>query len=142
MSDVFTTTQLRETIMATIAQAAASYTAYPVTIETSNRDVVDQVGQTNPYLQVTIANMGGEQTELGPNPLIKRSGQILLAAVVKDGTGTADAEALRDYFMAQLSTAQLGIVQCQAGYPVQGRPLKGLWFEPAIIPFFYFSRDR
>lgn len=139
---IFTTTQLRQTVMTVVNQIVADHHAYPLLIETRNRDVVDQAGQTDPYLQVSVVTMRGDQAELGPNPLIKRSGQILLAAVVKDGAGTADVEALIDFVLPYFSTQQLGIVQCQAAHPVEGFERKGWWYQPAIVPFFYFSKDR
>lgn len=138
-----TLTQLRQTVMAVVNnQIVTDHHDYPLVVETTNRDLVDQALQTNPYLQVVVATMGGEQAELGPNPTIKRTGQILLSAVVKDGAGVADAEALLDFVLPYFSTRQLGIVQCQAAYPVQGRLLHGWWYQPAIVPFYYFSKDR
>lgn len=138
----FTTTQLREAVMAVVGQIVADHTGYPLVVETPNRDVVDQAAQVYPYLQVSVVTMLGEQAELGPNPMIRREGQILLAAVVKDGAGVADAEALMDFVLPYFSTAQLGIVQCHAAHPVQGKEFKGWWYQPAIVPFFYFAKDR
>lgn len=139
---IFTLTQLRQTVMATVQQIVNDHHDYPLVVETTNRDLVDQASQTDPYLQVVVAVMTGDAAELGPNPTIRRDGQILLSAVVKDGAGTADAEALLDFVLPYFSTQQLGIVQCQAAHPVQGREVNGWWYEPAIVPFFYFSKDR
>jgi hypothetical protein len=134
-----TLTEFSETVMAVVGQIVNDHTAYPLLVEADNRDVVDQATQINPYLQVTIAPMHGEQAELGQNPNVKQSGQILLAAVVKSGAGTADAKALLDFVLPYFSMQQLGTIQCQAAYPVQGKSAKGWWYQPAIIPYFYFS---
>lgn len=134
-----TLTEAHQAIMTVISQIVADHTAYPLKVEADNRDVIDQSLQLDPYLQVTIAPMGGEAAELGPNPLVKHTGQILISAVVKAGAGTADVKALLDFVLPYFSTQDLGTLHCQAAHGVLGYPAKGLWYQPAIVPFYYFS---
>lgn len=134
-----TETELHQTVMAVITQIQADHTDYPLKVEADNRDVIDQALQTDPYLQVSIVPMLGEQVSLGPKPVVKQSGQILISAVVKAGAGTADVKALLDFVLPYFSTKSLGTLQCHAAYPVGGKPAAGWWHQLAIVPFFYFS---
>lgn len=137
-----TLTELSQAVMTVIQQIVTDHTDYPLLVEMDNRDIVDQATQVNPYLQVTIAPMHGEQAELGPNAMTKQTGQILISAVVKSGAGTADAKALLDFVLPYLSMQQFGTLQCQAAYPTLGKPANGWWHQPAIVPYFYFSRAK
>jgi hypothetical protein len=142
VSESFTLAQLHQAVMGVIEQIIADHAAYPLVVEPEGRNVVDHATQVNPYLQVAIEVLDGEQAELGQNPNVKRWGQILLTAVVKDGNGTLAAKQLLDFAMPYFSTQVFGALQCQAAYPVRGREFKGLWYQPVIIPFFYFSRQQ
>lgn len=135
-----TLTEVRQAVMTVIGQIVADHRDYPLKVETTNRDPIDQATQMDPYLQVTVAPMGGEAAELGRNPMVKQSGQILLAAVVKDGAGEADALALIDFVLPYFSTKDFGNLHCEAGHAVGGRLIKGLWYQPAIVPFYHFSK--
>jgi hypothetical protein len=137
----FTLSQARQAIMTVIQQAQLDHSAYDLKVETANRDVVDQAAQTDPYLQITVAPMGGEQAELGENPNVRHDGQILISAVVKDGAGTAGAEDLLAFILPYLSCKSFGPLQCYAAVEVQGYAKRGLWYQPAIVPYHYFSRS-
>jgi hypothetical protein len=142
VSESFTLTQLHQAIMGVVEQIQVDHALYALAVEPENRSVVDQATQQNPYLQVTIEVLDGEQAELGSKAAVKRWGQILLAAVVKDGTGTLAAKELLDFVMPYFSQQGFGALTCQAAVPVKGRENRGLWYQPAIIPFFYFSRPQ
>lgn len=142
MSVVMNQSQARQAIMAVVDQIVADHLAYPLVVETTNRAIVDMSKQTNPFLQVSIQHLDAEQAELGQNPIIKNICQISLAAVVKDGAGVADAEDLLDFVLPYFSTQALGVLQLQAAARVRGRPHLGLWYQPAIVPFYYFSPAR
>ena len=135
-----TLTQLRQTVMTVVQQIVTDHTSYPLVVETSNRDVVDQATQTNPYLAISIKPLSGDQAEIGPSPYSQQLGQIQIAAVVKDGAGVADALALLDFVLPYFHLKVLSTVQCQAAYPVGGREVKGWWYESAIVPYFYFTK--
>lgn len=134
--------QARAAVMAVVQQIVTDHTAYPLVVETPNRALVDLSTQTDPFLQVSVTHMGGEQAELGSNPNIRHEGQIHIAAVVKSGAGVADAEALLDFVLPYFSTQHLGALQCHAAVMVQGQARLGLWYQPAIVPFYYFSPAR
>ena len=135
-----TLTQVHQAVMAVVQRIVTDHTEYPLLVESENRSIVDQAGQTRPYLQVTIEVLDAEQASLGPRPQVKHVGQILLAAVVKDGAGTLEAKALLDFAMPYFSTLTFGTLQCQAAKPTRGREVKGWWYQPAIVPFFYFQQ--
>jgi hypothetical protein len=140
MTTPLTFSAARANIMAVVNQIVADFTTYPLAVETPNRTLIDLSKQTDPFLQVVIAAMGGDQAEIGPDPLVRVDGQLVLTAVVKSGAGVADAEDLRDFVLPYFSTQNLGGVQLQAAQMVGGRAHLGLWYEPAIIPFYYFTK--
>lgn len=135
-----TLSELRQTVRAVAQQIINDHTAYPLVVETDNRDVVDQAFQVNPYLAISIKPLRGEQAEIGVAPLSKMEGQIQISAVVKDGSGTADAEDLLDFVLPYFHLQNLATVQCQAAFPTGGREVKGWWYESAIVPYYYFSK--
>lgn len=140
MSDTYTLSQARRAVMAVVDQIVVDHATYQLAVETANRHVVDATAQTNPFLQVVVVPMGGEQAEIGQNPNVRHDGQIRISAVVKDGAGTADAEDLIAFVLPYFSTKALGQLQCHAGVEVGGRADKGLWYQMAIVPYHYFSR--
>lgn len=140
MTVAMSMTQARQAVMAVVQQIVNDHLSYPLAVERDNRATVDISQQENPFLQVSILHLGGGQAELGPNPNIRHDGQIVISAVVKDGDGTADAEALLDFVLPYFSTQSLGALQCEAAVMTKGREHLGLWYQPAIVPFYYFSR--
>jgi hypothetical protein len=135
-----TLTQLRQAVMTVVQQIVTDHTAYPLVVETPNRDVVDQAAQVNPYLAIAVKPLTGEQAEIGIAPLSRMDGQIQISAVVKDGAGVADAEALLDFVLPYFHLQNLATVQCQAAHAVGGREVKGWWYESAIVPYYYFTK--
>jgi hypothetical protein len=135
-------TQARQAIMAIVQQIVNDHQDYPLNVERDNRATVDVSKQEDPFLQVSIMHLDGGQAELGDNPNIRHDGQIQISAVVKAGAGTADAEALLDFVLPYFSMQALGPLQLQAAVPIKGRAHLGLWYQPAIVPFYYFSPAR
>jgi hypothetical protein len=142
MSVTMSMSQARAAVMAVVNQIIADHADYPLVVETTNRALVDTTTQADPFLQVSVTHLGGEQAELGQNPNIRYDGQIYISAVVKDGAGVADAEALLDFVLPYFSTQSLGALQLQAAVPIKGISRLGLWYQPAIVPFYYFSPAR
>lgn len=135
-------TQARQAVMAVVQQIVNDHLSYPLAVERDNRATVDVSSQADPFLQVSILHLGGGQAELGGNPNIRHDGQIHISAVVKDGAGVADAEALLDFVLPYFSTQALGPLQLQAAVMAKGFEKLGLWYQPAIVPFYYFSPAR
>jgi hypothetical protein len=142
MSVTMNQSQARAAIMAIVDQIVIDHTDYPLVVETTNRAVVNLATQADPFLQISVQHLHGEQAELGFNPNIRNDGQILISAVVKEGAGVADAEALLDFVLPYFSTQAFGVLQCEAAARVRGRSHLGLWYQPAIVPFYYFSPAR
>lgn len=132
-----TLTEARAAIMAVVAQMQIDHTAYPLVVETSNRDVVDQALQVKPYLKVTVAFMGGDQMDMADKPRIKQHGQVLLCAVAKGGSGEAEALELLDFITPYFDLARLGSIECHACTAVDAKEDKGWWHAPAIVDFYY-----
>lgn len=127
--------------IATAAQAAAA--AWPNTpfaplkVQYENRNLVDVSLQTLPYAIVETVFMGGYQADLGPNPLTKQLGQIVLSACVKLGGGNQDAYRILDHFTPYLARKNFSLVRTQAA--VAQKPLSQAGWEiyPLIVPFWY-----
>ena len=130
--------QARAAINAVIAQIQAGWTAYPLKVETDNRDLVDYAAQQKPFLQVEVVNLDGEQADLGTDAWTCQEGQILLSAVSRTGSGTADAAALLDFAIGFFHRKVLaGLVHCESAVAVRGKTFNEWWYEPAVVPFWY-----
>lgn len=122
----------------------AAKTGNPVTgliIEYDNRIIVDTQTQTNPYLAVMIMWMRGEQADLSATPLHRMYGQIHLAAVVKEGSGSAAANGLLDWFYPRLQRKSLGAVRTLMADLAPVKPFQGWQYFPVLIPFWYDITD-
>lgn len=136
-----TQTQASIDITAVIKQIIAAHTAYPLAVEQQNMGTVDQATQVDPYLKVEIRFLGADQIELGEkNQLVQQWGQVWLTAICKPGAGTAQVKALLDFVTPYFDCKRVGVVQCRAVTAADGKEVKGLWREPAIVNFYYYRR--
>jgi hypothetical protein len=126
--------QIREDITAAVEAAKVGFTAYPLIIEYDNKIVVDTAAQVNPFLQVRMKLIDGYQMELASNPHHRIIGQIELAAVIKDGKGTAQAYALLDHFYPKLHRKSLGSVRTLMALPAPTKKHMGWNYYPVLIP--------
>lgn len=133
-------TDARAEIMAVVARIQADWTAYPLVVEPDNRIVVDQATQTNPYLQVSIKMLSGEQLDMADRPKVEQRGQILLCVVVKENSGSAKAQALLDFLTPYFELQDFAQVRCHAFQAVSDSTVKGLTYYPGIINF-WFTRN-
>lgn len=129
--------QVRIDVATTVQAIVTAWTDYPLVVEMDNQEAVDQSVQTNPYLQVEIRHMSGDQADLSDKPFVYYQGQILLAVVAKAGTGTSDANLLIDFIREYFSLKTLGIVHCKAFEDHSGKLHNGWWYTPAIVNFWY-----
>lgn len=130
----------RAEIGAVLKAAQAAWTAYTLVVEQDNSDEVNEATQTDPYLMVTIKNLGGDQLDLGTDPFSKQDGQILLTACTRAGEGTADGLALLDFMGRYFAMKDFTTVRCRTAEAVGGKRVKGWWYESMIIPYWYIWR--
>jgi hypothetical protein len=129
--------QARIDIVTAIEAAKAGAPVSPLVIEYDNRIVVDTQTQTKPYLAVHVKFMEGRQADLSARPIHRISGQIHLAAVAKDGTGSSEALKLLDFFYPQLHQRSMGVVRCHMATLAQVKPHLGWNYYPVLIPFWF-----
>lgn len=134
--------QANRDIAAVIKQIIADHTLYPLKVEQKNRSKIDQATQVKPYLKVEVKLLASDQIDLADKPRIEQWGQIWLSAVCKCGEGAEEAEALLDFVTPYFELNRIGIVQCKSVTAVTGKEIKGLWYEPAIVNFYYHRRKN
>jgi len=133
-----TLTQAGRDIRAVIEQIKADFTAYPLKVEIDNRSTVDQATQTDPYLKVEIDYLpGGQQLSIGTDVVVRQVGQVCLYAIVKEGAGTDLAAQLLDFVVPYFDRKVLGSVHLHPAQAIRGRPVKGWWYAPALLEFWY-----
>lgn len=128
----------RAVILGAIRDAAAAWTTYPLVVEYPNLPDIDQANQNTPYLKVAIVYRDGEQMDLGENPLIRLTGQIILAVAARQGTGTSKTETLVDFISRRLERKFLGPPPSILTYVARPQPdyEKAEWrYSPTVINF-------
>lgn len=128
---------IRQGVVTAVEARAALFTAYPLVIEYDNRILVDTRAQENPFLQVRILLLGGEQVDLSNDPLHRITGQIHLAAATKNGAGTRQASELVEFFYPYLHKKSLGGVRTLMSSFSRTIEHLGWDYTPVIIPFWY-----
>lgn len=129
--------QARQDIQTEIERARTAWTAYDLPIETENRDSVNLVDLTTPYIMVDILWGDAQQLDMNPNPLTADYGTILLAAGVKEGNGTRPLLELLEHFRPYLQMRHpLGTVRTHIA-KIQDKPLriKGYYYLLMQVPF-------
>ena len=127
----------RQNIVTAIEAAKTGAPTSNLVIEYDNRIVVNTQTQTDPYLAVHVMFMGGAQADLSDAPIHRVYGQIHLAAVVKEGQGSAKALALLDFFFPQLQRKTFGIVHTHMADTTPVKTLNGLVYYPILVPFWF-----
>lgn len=127
----------RQSIVTAIEAAKTGNPVSGLIIEYDNRIIVDTQTQTNPYLAVQIMWMSGEQADLSATPLHRMWGQIHLAAVVKEGSGSAAANGLLDWFYPRLQRKAWGAVRTLMADYAPVKPWQGWVYYPVLTPFWY-----
>ena len=96
---------------------------------------IDTKTQELPYLKVEIDVLDGYQKNLSSKPTQKLSGTLVMAAVVKAGSGMSKANKLRDYFAAQLMRRNFAGVRTHMSTYTRAYELDGWLYNPVVIPF-------
>lgn len=126
---------IRQNIVTAIEAAKTGAPVASLVIEYDNRIIVDTQTQTTPYLEVRILYLNGAQADLSSSPIHRVYGQIHLAAVVKEGSGSALAMSLLDFFYPQLQAKTLGTVHTLMADFAPPKPFNGWVYYPVLIPF-------
>ena len=135
MSNAFTAAATE--IRAIFEQIRLDWSAYPLLIEHDNRNVINLATQQNPFLCVSIINLGGQQFDLGAKPRTRQFAQIHIAAAVKQGKGTADLDSLLDFVGTYFNMKDLTTVRCQSIALMKDKLEKEWYYRPAVIGFYY-----
>lgn len=129
--------QARVDIVTVVMAAQAAWTAYPLTVEYGNREVVDQNLQTKPYLKVKILPLSASQLDMADKPHVKQLGQIQLIAVAKEGSGESEANQLLDFLTPYFDMKAFSLVNCYAVEAQTPRTISGWEYCPAIVNYWY-----
>lgn len=127
----------RQAIATAVEAAKAGAPVSPLIIEYDNRTIVDTQTQTKPFLCVRMELMNARQADLNVKPIHRFDGQIHLAAAVKEGSGSAEALKLLDYFYPLLHQTALGILRTHMASPAPMVPHLGWCYYPMLIPFWF-----
>lgn len=127
----------RAELVARISAAAAAWTTYTLIVEDENRQMIDlaSADAQNAILCWDIVWRGGRQASLGPAPLGRQQGQLMIAAKIKEGCGTAGCLKLLDHVIPYLELRDMAITRTAVAEVQEGRPLAGWYGVPAIINF-------
>lgn len=133
--------QQRADIVTEVERAKAAWNnaakAYQLLVEYDNRSTVDLAVQQVPYLMVDIVWGKSRQMDLGVSPLVTDYGQIVLAAGVKEGQGTASLLSLLDFVRPYLQLRNpLGSVRTEEA-TLGPKPLLvgGFYYQTMRVPF-------
>ncbi len=127
---------IRQDIVTSIEAAKIGFNqGYTLVIDYENRTQIDTQTQQDPYLAVAIKLIDGQQVDLHTSPIQRYVGQLHLTACVKEGTGSAQANNLLDFFYPKLQGKFLGRVRTHIASPVPMRPNLGWCLYSVIVPF-------
>lgn len=128
--------RIRLALTERVEDLKATFTAYPLLVEYANGQVVNTATQVNPYLKVKIVYQGGDQINLALDPDHRAIGTIQVEAMVKAGTGTAQANRLLEHFYPSLHMSDsMGPLRTRAARFASREARDGWAGEAALIPF-------
>lgn len=127
----------RQSIVTAVEAVKSGAPTSPLVIEYDNRIVVDTQTQTLPFLVVNVVYFDGFQADLGDHPIQRIMGQIHIIAAVKEGSGSAKALALLDYFIPAIQRKSFGSVRTYMSKVAPMKPYLGWCYYPALIPFWF-----
>ena len=128
-------TQARTDIATAVQAIKTAWTPYTLQVETDNRDSINYATQEKPFLQLDTVFMSADQLDLGEAPKTRQWGQIVLSAVVKEGSGTVAATALLDFAIPYLERKQFVVVRTETAEAHPAKPFKGWTYFPLLINF-------
>lgn len=129
--------QIRQDLITAVKALQGSFTGtYPLVVEYDNIIIVDTQTQVNPFLQVSVKVVSMEQADLADNPIHRVTGQLILAAAVKEGSGVKAANELLDHFYPKLHRKAHGCVRTYMATVAPVVTHLGWVYKPVIIPFY------
>jgi len=133
--------QARLALTTKVEALKALWTTYSLVVEYNNTVIVNTATQTTPFLRVNMTLIDGYQTDLGSNPGHRIMGMIAVEAMVKEGSGTAQANKLLEFFYPHLHmTDSIPPLRTYAASFATVKPSEGWAGQGAYIPFWFDSR--
>lgn len=132
--------QARTALVEKLETLKAGWTGYDLIIEYPNTVPVNMSEQNKPYLCVSMLFQDGMQIDLSTNPSHRVIGTIVLEAMLKEGSGTRQANELLEYFYPEIHMKDSIPPLRTMAARFASKPAKNGWIaEAAIIPFWYDS---
>lgn len=125
----------RQAVVTAVEARKALWSGYALIIEYDNRILVDTQTQTNPFLCVEIQYVDGEQVDLGGSPNHRTYGSLTVAAAVKEGSGSKQANELLEHFYPALHLTTIDGARMWGAKPEKSKPHRGWVYYPVSIPF-------
>lgn len=126
---------IRQALVSAVVAAKAGFPDESLQIEYENFSIIDPLQQVSPYLTVEIQLGSGWQADLGPNPIHRIAGLLILTAKVREGTGTAGACRVLDHFYPKLQRRRIGLsLTGMPSFPA-GKVVNGVYCQSVLIPF-------
>lgn len=126
---------IRQSLVAAVESAKAGFSEYALKIGYDNRDIIDPLKQTSPFLEVEVQLGPGWQADLSPDPIHRISGLLILTAKVREGNGTAQINRLLDHFYPKLQRRRIGLALTEMPSFPKGKSVNGLYAQSVLIPF-------
>lgn len=127
--------QARNDIAVVVQAVKTAWAAYPLRIETDNRDSIDYARQQQAFLQLDTKFLSAEQLDLGNSPKVSQYGQIILSAAAKEGSGITECLTLLDFVVPYFEHKTFGIVRTQTAQAQASKTIKGWLYQPVLINF-------
>jgi hypothetical protein len=126
---------IRQAFVAAVEAAKAGFSDTNLEIQYENRNTVDPLRQTKPYLAVEVQLGPGWQADLNDNPIHRITGLLILVAKDKDGKGTAGVNSLLAHFYPKLQRRRIGPSLTEMAAFPGGKTVNGIYGQSAVIPF-------
>lgn len=130
--------RIRQEVTAAVEAIRPLWTEYELKVEYENELVVNTDIQKLPFLCVKIMMLDGTQADLADNPVHRMMGQIHLATAVPNGSGTAKANKVNEFFFNRLQRKRFGGKHGTRTKLAMPAPKieHGKWtYYPVLIPF-------
>jgi hypothetical protein len=113
----------------------ATHPSIPVQYE--NQKTVDLATQTEPFISCDVVYVDGAQIALADPPGTRWSGAVWLSSWVKEGGGTAGANAHMKEFSDLFGMKIFGGVNTKAGRRVPSNPHNGWYIQSIRVPLWF-----
>lgn len=111
--------------------------AYPSVPLMYDNTSVNDVDRLTEFLGCEISFFGGEQADIGADPILRTHGNLTFVIAVKEATGARKSLARADVLAKSFRFKKFGGVQMQAPHPLPPKDAKGWYITELIIPFYF-----